>query len=145
MCCFGWFADALLSCHAAHAVDTPALMGDGVPSVDGRKNAATGARILARSSRHRVHFPPVQEKCDLMPPKCKKPPFEHRSNAKHLSRSLYTCKTFRFSTARRKPAPNSLTLNPITQLPLTPPTYASFCLRRKPKLRVFRRHIPKCL
>lgn len=47
MCFFSWSADALPPRHAAHAVDTPALMGDGVPLVDGRKNAAAGARILA--------------------------------------------------------------------------------------------------
>lgn len=55
-----------------------------------------------------------------------KPPFEHHSNANRLSKSLYTCKTFRFSTAHDKPAPNSLTSKPITQPPLIPPTYTSF-------------------
>lgn len=47
MCFFSWSADALPPRHVAHAVDTLALMGDGVPLVDGRKNAAAGARILA--------------------------------------------------------------------------------------------------
>ncbi|WP_290449862.1 hypothetical protein, partial [Paramuribaculum intestinale] len=47
MCYFSRSADALPPSHAAHAADMLALMGDGVPSVDGRKNAAAGARILA--------------------------------------------------------------------------------------------------
>ncbi len=47
ICCFGRSADASPPLHGAHAADTLALMGDGVPLVDGRKNAAAGARILA--------------------------------------------------------------------------------------------------
>ncbi len=37
MCFFSWSADALPPRHVAHAVDTLALMGDGVPLVDGPK------------------------------------------------------------------------------------------------------------
>ncbi len=102
---FSRSADALPPRHAAHAVDTPALMGDGVPSVDGRKNAAAGAQILARSSRRRGQFPPVQKKCDLRPPKCK----NHRLNTVQVQtvcQDLFTpVKRFVFPPPTTSPRP----------------------------------------
>ena len=90
------------------------------PSQDHRRRRSQNAPLSRqRTPKERSTLAGAQKKRHQAA-EMSKPPFEHRSNANHLSRSLYTYKTFRFSTAHHKPAPNSLTSKPITQPQLTP-------------------------